>query len=376
MHINCLHSFLRFIIGIWVLSCPFFWEDLTNMTQYDKLFPTINLITASGKIRTSPADFQVNEQLSVDFTHQGEHLWLLIEKTSTNTNWVAKQLATICQVPQKQVGYAGLKDRHAITTQWFSVQLAKVTDKAKIQAALPNEIVLLKLAQHNKKIKTGQLDGNRFNIIVRDVVGDKKQIEENIKHVISNGAPNYFGTQRFGNGMGNIQKAKDWFTGSYKVKTRNLKSLLISTARSHIFNLIVAKRINQGLFNQVMKGDILQLNNSKSWFPHANATESELCRRLKEFDIHITAAMWGENACQAEFDCAKLENAIAEQFPQYAMGFKKYRLTQERRSLRIVAKNLTHKWQETNLSLSFELTSGSYATSILREILATSDEHT
>ncbi|HFC30649.1 MAG TPA: tRNA pseudouridine(13) synthase TruD, partial [Oceanospirillales bacterium] len=318
---------------------------------YNELFPTINNINAKGQIRTFARDFKVVENLSVDFSNQGEHLWLYIEKTDSNTNWVAKQLSNVCQVPQKNIGFAGLKDRHAITRQWFSIQLAKISDIDKIQAALPNEIRIIQSAKHHKKIKTGQLDGNNFSIKVRNIKGDKQQIEQNIANIQQNGVPNYFGEQRFGHDMGNIKKASDWFTGNYKVKTRNLKSILISTARSHIFNLIISKRIEQNIWNKAIKGDILQLNNSKSWFEEKDASKSELEKRLSDFDIHITAAMWGENPTQASDKCAKLETEIAQQFPNYQRGFEKFRLKQDRRAMRIIANNLQHNWHNDNLVL-------------------------
>ncbi|MBL4773336.1 MAG: tRNA pseudouridine(13) synthase TruD, partial [Alcanivoracaceae bacterium] len=264
------------------------------MLDFNTLFPTINKISATGIIRTYPEDFKVTELNEIEFSGEGEHLWLYIEKTNSNTDWVAKQLSNICQVPRRQVGFAGLKDRHAITQQWFSIQLPKISDPVKIQSALPDEVTILSSQKHSRKIKIGQLDFNQFEIIIRDIKGEKEQIEQNIQNIINNGVPNYFGSQRFGHGMGNIQKAQDWFSGTYKVKTKNLKSLLISTARSHIFNCIVAQRLKDKTWDTPITGDILQLNKSHSWFPTSDATPIEIKKRLKEFDIHLTAAMWGE----------------------------------------------------------------------------------
>ena len=275
------------------------------MLDFNKLFPTLNDIKATGAIRTQPEDFRVTELNEIQLSGDGEHLWLYIEKTGSNTNWVAKQLSNVCQVPQRQVGYAGLKDRHAITQQWFSIQLPKVSDINKIQSALPAGLNILKSDKHSRKIKTGQLDYNQFELIIRNITGDKQQIKLNISNIIQQGVPNYFGSQRFGHDMGNIQKVQDWFAGNYKVKSRNLKSLLISTARSHIFNLIVAHRINYNIWNKAIDGDILQLNKSKSWFPITDATPKEIDKRLKDFDIHLTAAMWGEDSVQSTAECSE-----------------------------------------------------------------------
>ncbi len=348
--------------------------DNTSMNlNFNQLFPTLNEITATGVIRCMPEDFKVTELNEIELSAEGEHLWLYVQKIGCNTDWVANQLSNVCQVPRRQVGFAGLKDRHAVTQQWFSVQLSKVTDIEKIQSALPDAVTILKSNKHSRKIKVGQLDANHFEILIRNIVhsidGDKNQIELNIQNIIENGVPNYFGPQRFGHGMGNIQKCQNWFSGSYKVKTRNLKSLLISTARSHIFNCIVAQRIKDGTWNTPITGDILQLNKSHSWFPLSDATPEETCKRLIEFDIHITAAMYGEDKVQSTQECAELETSIANQFPIYQQGFEKFRLKQDRRAMRIFPIDFTHKWIGDNLKLDFKLLPGAYATGIIREIL-------
>jgi tRNA pseudouridine13 synthase len=337
--------------------------------HFNQLFPTLNPVNSNGAIRSIPEDFKVTEINSIELSGEGEHLWLYVQKTGCNTDWVANQLANICQVPQRQVGYAGLKDRHAVTQQWFSVQLSKVLDCQKINDSLPDEVTVIKSKLHSRKIKTGQLEANQFEIIVREIVGDKKEIEYNIQSIIKNGVPNYFGPQRFGHDMGNIQKAQDWFSGTYKVKSRNLKSLLLSTARSHIFNCIVAQRIADNTWKKPIKGDIFQLNKSHSWFPEKDASPAEISKRLMEFDIHITAAMAGEDSLQSIGDCATLENFIISQFPIYQIGFEKFRLKQDRRSMRICPIDLDFEWEDGHLKLKFNLLPGSYATGILREII-------
>lgn len=339
--------------------------------DFNTLFPTRNIISANGIIRTMPADFKVTELNDITLAGEGEHLWLYIQKTGNNSIWVSKKLANICQVPQKQVAFAGQKDRHAITKQWFSVQLPKISDPEKIQSAFEQDIKILKSKKHNRKIKTGQLEANAFEIVIRNIQGNNVQIEKNIQSIKDNGAPNYFGPQRFGHDMGNIAKCQDWFSGTYKVKSRNLKSLLISTARSHIFNLIIAKRLEQKIWDKCIRGDILQLDKTHSWFPSSDASEAEIIKRLNGFDIHITAAMWGEDQVQSRKDCSELENTIAQQLPIYQQGFEKFRLKQDRRAMRVYPINFNHNWQSDNtLQLKFELFPGTYATTIMREILA------
>ncbi len=343
--------------------------------NFNTLFPTLNKVDATGVIRTAPEDFNVTEINNVELSGSGEHLWLYLQKIGSNTEWVANKLANVCQVPRKQIGFAGMKDRHAITKQWFSIQLAKVSDIEAIQSALPDDVTVLKSDYHYKKIKIGQLESNHFEIVIRNIVGSADQIEQNIQNIIENGVPNYFGPQRFGHDLGNIQKCQDWFSGNYKVKSRNLKSLLISTSRSHIFNTIVAQRINNNTWNTAIDGDILQLDRSHSWFPISDATPAEISKRLNEFDVHLTAAMYGEDGPQSTGECAELELSVASEFQVYQQGFERFRLKQDRRAMRICANDFTFKWINNDLYLSFNLAPGSYATGVMREILTISDHN-
>ncbi|MFV0543484.1 MAG: tRNA pseudouridine(13) synthase TruD [Marinicella pacifica] len=342
--------------------------DLYN-NNFDTLFLTRNTVNAQGDIKTKSKDFRVIEHHQVDFTESGEHLWFNIEKTDCNTAWVATQLASACKVPARQVGFAGMKDRHAVTQQWFSVQLPKIADIDGIKAKLPNEISVLEHHWHQSKIKTGQLKFNEFNLVVRNITGDRTAIENNIRLVKQHGVPNYFGPQRFGHGLNNIQQVKDWFAGQIRVNNKKLRGILISTARSHIFNLIVAERIRRRIWDQVIPGDIVQLDGSHSWFPAGDATQAELNERIAAFDIHITAALWGEDEVQSSEQCAALENQIANSLPEYRPGFGHHRVKQDRRAMRIRPMAFHHQWYGDALHLSLKLQPGAYASCVLREII-------
>ncbi len=340
-------------------------------TTFNSLFPTLNKITAQGEIRTSPEDFSVIEHIETDFTHSGEHLWFKLEKINSNTAWVATQLASACKVPARQVGYAGMKDRHAVTQQWFSVQLPKITDINIIKDKLPDEVTMLEHHWHKSKLKTGQLTANEFKLVVRNITGDVSTVVDTIQSIKQRGVPNYFGPQRFGHDLNNIQQAQDWFTGQIRVNNKKMRGILISTARSHIFNLIVAERIRQGIWHQVIPGDIVQLDGSHSWFPASDATETELTERLAAFDIHLTAALWGEDNVQSTSQCAEFENSMAATLPDYQSGFTRHRVKQDRRAIRTYPHELKHAWHDDALQISFKLQPGAYATSVLREIIQT-----
>ncbi len=342
---------------------------------YNQLFPTCNSVTASGRIRTSPQDFQVTELHDFELSGQGEHLWLYVQKINSNTDWVAKQLANACQVASRQVGYAGLKDRHAVTRQWFSIQLPKVDDVEALQSALTDEIEILQADRHNKKLKTGGLKANQFKLMIRDIQGDRQQLEQNIALIRRHGVPNYFGEQRFGHDMGNVDKAAGWFTGSFRPSNRKLKSLLISTARSWIFNHIVAARISSDCWSTPLDGDVFQLAGSRSWFLGAtDGSEAKaIAQRLAEQDIHITAALWGEDVVATQGSAAALEQRVAAQWPDMLEGMRQHRVKQDRRAIRLSVNEFEHSWQRDDLQLRFMLPAGGYATTVIREILATRD---
>ncbi len=336
---------------------------------FDSQFPTLNPpLNAQGQLRVQASDFVVIEHHEMDFTGSGEHWWFKLQKTHSNTAWVATQLASACKVPARQVGYAGLKDRHAITQQWFSVQLPKIRDLATVKSRLPDEIEVLETHWHQSKIKTGQLRHNEFRLIISDLTGDHQAIEARMEQIKRHGVPNYFGPQRFGHDLGNIDQAEDWFAGRRKVNNKKLRGLLLSTARSHIFNTIVAHRIKQQLWQQVIPGDIVQLNRSQSWFPAARAEATELQQRLDAFDLHLTAALWGDDSLPSSDQCAQLEQGIADQFPLLLQGLAQHRLKHDRRAMRLPVNDLQYQWQQNNLCLNFSLVPGAYATSVVREL--------
>jgi tRNA pseudouridine13 synthase len=161
----------------------------------------------TGRIRVEPGDFRVDEELGFEPTGAGEHAFLLVEKIEANTEWVAKRLAGKAGVAPMNVGYAGLKDRHAITRQSFSVHLPGRPDPDWSALAIPG-VRVLAASRHEKKLKRGAHRGNRFRIRVRDVDGDRGAVEQRLALIRERGVPNYFGEQRFGRDAGNIAQAR------------------------------------------------------------------------------------------------------------------------------------------------------------------------
>lgn len=336
-------------------------------TLFNTLFPTINPTAATGRLRTQPEDFNVEEIIDVDFSGTGEHLWVWVEKAGCNTDWVARQLAKVCGVPFRAVGYAGLKDRQAVTRQWFSVQLPRTDEQGAIQSALPEGIQVHSVHRHSRKLKTGGLKGNRFCLVIRDYQGERSVTEQALENIRQNGVPNYFGEQRFGHGLSNIDKAKAWFGGELTPRDRKLQGILLSAARSWIFNHIVAERIRSDCWSKPIDGDIFQLAGSRSWFQEA--VSSEISRRLEEHDIHITAALWGDGDVQSSGAAAHLESSIADQFPLLQTGLTNTRVAPDRRAIRMQVSELTYAWNDDQLIVEFVLAAGSYATAVIRELI-------
>lgn len=318
--------------------------------------------SGQGKIRTVPDDFIVIENLAFEPSGEGEHAFLCIEKTGENTDYVARQLAKFAGVRQRDVSYAGLKDRHAVTTQWFSVWLPGKVDPDWREVETDN-IKVLHTVRHARKLKRGVLSGNSFKLLIRDWQGDKAQTEQQLNAIKAGGIANYYGEQRFGHAGHNINKALALFAGA-KVG-REQRSMYLSAARSYLFNQILAARVTDKTWNQAQAGDYYVFDLGHSFFK-AEQIDDDIIRRLDAKEIHPTGLLWGKGNAEL----SSIEQAVIAEHQALADGLVACGLEQDRRALRINVADLA--WQfvdDTTLSLSFTLPAGSYATAVLREII-------
>lgn len=319
-----------------------------------------------GKIKTKPADFIVKEQLAFQPDGTGEHVFLQIEKSGENTEYVARLLARFAGVRQRDVSFAGLKDRHAITTQWFSVWLPGKEDPDWSQLEI-DSIKILQVLRHARKLKRGVLSGNAFQIRIRELQGDKVLLEQTLEQIKENGFANYFGVQRFGQQGQNINKALALFGGA-KVK-REQRSIYLSAARSYLFNELLAKRIVDGSWNKALSGDVLIFDKSNSYFK-ADQIDDSVLDRVKNAEIHPAGMMYGKGKAETSDQALLIENDIIKHNQALAEGLIKFDLSSDRRALRVMANDL--QWQfedEGHLLLNFTLPAGSYATSLIRELI-------
>ncbi len=335
------------------------------MNRFNKAFSHKADSLLNGIIRSKPSDFKVNEIASFVPSTTGEHVFLQIQKIGENTDWVAGLLAKIAKVRKRDVSYTGMKDRNAITTQWFSVQMPG-REAPDWQQQLPENIKVLQQTRHHRKLRRGASKGNHFSLIIRHLTGDIEQAKRLCQTIKINGVPNYYGEQRFGHDLYNIKSAENWFNIGFKLKSRNKRSIFLSAARSWIFNHILSQRIQQGSWNQAQTGDVFMLDGSQSCF--ADDGDSNLKARTQQGDIHPTGALWGKGELLTTGDIATLEQNIATDFKHLANGLIKYGLKQERRSLRLVVNEFEYNFEGNKLFLNFSLPTGSFATVVLREL--------
>ncbi len=321
----------------------------------------------SARIRSSPEDFRVDEIDAFEASGSGEHLLLTIEKRGMNTAFAVKCIAQWAGVAESAIGQAGMKDRHAVTVQRFSVWLPKRV-APDIDVLQSDELRVLGHAWHSRKLPRGALAGNRFRLVLRGVDGAREVIDARLQQVATQGVPNYFGEQRFGRGGGNVAKAIAMFAGGRA--RREERSMLLSAARSELFNRVLDARVEAGNWNAALEGEVWMLDGSRSVFGPEPMTE-ELHARLEAFDIHPSGPLWGEGGLRSSGDAAACELRALEGDTALRLraGLEKAGLKQERRALRLRPDALEWEWLgDDSLVLTFGLPPGCYATTVLREL--------
>ena len=325
----------------------------------------LGLARKPAGFRQQPEDFIVTEMLGFELTGDGEHLWLEVEKTGLNTVDVARQLASLAGVKERDVAYAGLKDRHAVATQWFSLPGKSV---AQLPETEQSGWRILRQVRNSRKLGRGSHRGNRFVITLRDVMIAPDELGHWQRELTTTGCPNYFGPQRFGHDGGNLDKAKALFAGTLKAG-RHQRGLYLSAARSWLFNQVLAQRVSDGTWHRQIAGDVMALSGSASVF-RAETDDATLTARLASGDIHPTGPLWGRGDLPTAADAARLESRIAGTLAEFSAGLAVAGMTQERRPLRVIPEALTLAMPEAGqLVATFSLPRGAFATSVLREMV-------
>ena len=304
----------------------------------------------AATIRATHEDFFVDEELGIEPSGDGAHDLLHVEKTGANTEWVARQLARHAGVPVGDVGYSGLKDRHAVTRQWFSVPHHGNTRWDELSV---DGVTLLRAVRHARKLRRGSHQRNRFRIVLRGCPGG--DFGERLQCIATGGVPNYFGEQRFGRDGGNLELAGAWAKGRRLPRTK--RSLAISTARSWLFNQALDSRVRDGTWNRLLDGDVVNLDGTGSVFV-AEQVDADLDTRCNALDLHPAGLLAGEGAdAQHEWSEALIEARVKAAY----------------RSLRLPVQELNWSLDGEALTLEFSLRRGGFATAVLREIADITD---
>ncbi len=321
---------------------------------------------ASGSIRSCPEDFVVEEIPRIHPEGEGNHLWLWIEKRSANTDWVARQLAKVAGCDFREVGYAGLKDRHAVTRQWFSLP---VNDSARqnLEKTGIEGVLILDIRQHNRKLKRGTLNGNHFRLTIRDFKGDTTQTEQRLERIRVTGLPNYFGPQRFGHQGKNVEQGFNLLRKRKRLQ-RNKKSIYLSAIRSFLFNQVLAERVREGTWDKMIAGELAMLDGSHSVFL-SELPDSGIEDRCRSLDIHPTGPMPGKNGKQPEGEAAEIEQFVLQRWPELTEILISQGVQASRRALRLYPAEFEWGFEGSQMVLAFVLPPGTFATTVLREIL-------
>ena len=321
-----------------------------------------------GVMRSSADDFQVDEVLGFEADGEGEHLLVQVRKRDSNTHWVAGQLARAAGIPPRDVSYAGLKDRHAVTTQWFS--LLMTGKETPDWSGLPADAIeIMAVHRHRRKLRIGALRGNRFQIVLRELTADRAALETRLQELRKTGMPNYFGEQRFGHDYQNLQQFDQVLSTDRRRMDRKLRGLLISAARSQLFNEVLAERIALGNWDRPLAGEYFMLEGSRSGFA-GDPDDSALETRCLTQDIHPTGPLWGRGRPPVTAEAASLEERVLAPFDAWRNGLEHLGLMQERRPLRVRLADLDWQFLDgETLALNFFLPAGSFATVLLRELM-------
>ncbi|NCP64982.1 MAG: tRNA pseudouridine(13) synthase TruD [Paraglaciecola sp.] len=325
---------------------------------------------ATGRLKQHLSDFKVTEILGYEPSGQGEHIYLWVRKEGLNTAYLAEQIAKFARVPASSVTYAGRKDKYAVTEQWLSVHKPGKAEFDWQNLDLAGAEVL-KAVRHDKKLRTGVLKGNVFDITVREL-SSIDELESRLQCVAQQGVPNYYGSQRFGDSRydprgGNLVLAEKMLDGEV-IRNRNKRSMAISAMRSWLFNEYLSQRIADGLYNQAMPGDVMILHGSASFFC-AEQLDEQINQRLQTGDIQLSAPLWGKGDLASSGQALAFEHKLATQHHKVSECLAELGLKQERRAINLQPQQMRWKASDSTLNLQFILPAGAFATSVLREIV-------
>lgn len=323
----------------------------------------------AGEYRATPEDFQVAEVLDFAPEGEGEHLWLHIEKRDLTTAMAVRELARLCEVAPRDIGYSGMKDRVAVTRQWLSVQLPGREAPAGLNEALETlGIRVLAEARHPRKLKRGVHRANRFRLRITGAAAQDPAFAVRWARLVERGVANYFGPQRFGPDGRNLLRARSLLARGWR-KRDDRDGMLLSAARSFLFNEGLAERIREGSWDRLLAGEVAILDGTASQFRIA-APDAELDARAARLDLHASGVLWGVGGSVAEAEALAREGRLPQRYPSLCAGLERAGVRLARRPLRMRLGEPRLTPGEHELWLAFSLPRGAFATAALRELIA------
>ena len=322
-------------------------------------------VLGTAVLRAEPDDFVVEELPLVAPRGAGEHLLVRLRKRGWTTPAAADALARAFGVAKSRVSYAGMKDRHAVTEQSFSLHAPG--QDVPSAPSLPDGLILLAVQRHHRKLRRGALRGNRFRLRLRQLDAPPALVHRRLAAITHRGVPNYFGAQRFGAGDGNVAAARAWFRGDCAPRDRRERGFWISAARSRVFNALVAARVAEGSWDQAVTGDRMMLDGRGSLFSAANEEPAVLAARLAAGSVHATGPLPGRaGKLPGAEPLPEVECRVLAAYRELVDGLSTLGVDADRRALRVHAGDMAwHYEAPQTLMIGFNLPAGAYATTVL-----------
>lgn len=335
-----------------------------QMVDFSTLAHAFPVLPLTADLKAEPEDFCVTEQLGFTPSGEGEHVFLFIRKRQLTTELLARDLARLLAIPQRDVAYSGLKDKQAVTEQWFSVPWPIKKPFPELQGM---SWQVLEATRHHKKLRRGVHHGNAFDLCLTNLQGDITLLEQRLQQIQQTGFPNYFGEQRFGNNGSNVERALALFAGQFRCKPFQ-RSMYYSAARSYLFNAFLSQRVQQGNWNQPLEGDRFSLDGSNALFGPEPLTDA-IYQRVQVQDIHPAGPLPGKGNSGLQAEAARLYEQVLQDYPELSTGLQQAGVETAFRPLRACAKSLNWQLDQQQCRLRFELRSGAFATALIRELV-------